>query len=173
MTNENIPSGCGQHGYDPERRRFLARLSTVLAAILAALIAVPVVGFIIGPLIRKEPDVWRAVGKVSDFGVNTTTLVKFADPSSVLWAGLLADTAAWLRRISDAEFVAFSINCAHLGCPVRWEASAQLFLCPCHGGVYYPDGSWAAGPPPRGLFRYPVRVRNAQVEILASAVPIE
>jgi quinol---cytochrome c reductase iron-sulfur subunit, bacillus type len=48
-----------------------------------------------------------------------------------------------------------------------------LFMCPCHGGVYYADGNVAAGPPPRGLFNYPVRVHDGQVEILASAVPIE
>jgi hypothetical protein len=30
----------------------------------------------------------------------------------------------------------------------------------------------AAGPPPRSLFKYPVRVRDGQVEIMASAIPI-
>jgi menaquinol-cytochrome c reductase iron-sulfur subunit len=39
-------------------------------------------------------------------------------------------------------------------------------MCPCHGGVYYKDGSVAAGPPPRPLERYPVRVQDGQVEIL-------
>ena len=47
---------------------------------------------------------------------------------------------------SDDEFVAFSVNCAHLGCPVRWLREAHLFMCPCHGGVYYEDGRVAAGP---------------------------
>ena len=87
------------------------------------------------------------------------------------WAGVTAMTAAWLRRLDSGGFVAFAVNCAHLGCPVRWLAKANLFMCPCHGGVYYADGSVAAGPPPRGLFKYPVRVRDGQVEILASAVP--
>ena len=82
-------------------------------------------------------------------------------------------TAAWLRRLDSGGFVAFAVNCAHLGCPVRWLAKANLFMCPCHGGVYYADGSVAAGPPPHGLFQYPVRVHDGQVEILASAVPIE
>jgi menaquinol-cytochrome c reductase iron-sulfur subunit len=25
--------------------------------------------------------------------------------------------------------VAFSINCTHLGCPVRWLPDANLFMC--------------------------------------------
>ena len=55
---------------------------------------------------------------------------------------------------------------------MRWLADAQLFLCPCHGGVYNGDGSVAAGPPPKPLPRYPVRVRDGRVEILTSPLPV-
>ncbi|MBF6568314.1 MAG: Rieske 2Fe-2S domain-containing protein [Candidatus Binataceae bacterium] len=157
----------------PERRRFLGRISLVLSAICAVIVGIPVVGFIFGPLIAPEQDVWRAVGAVGNFKAGETVSVSFLDPSPMEWAGVSALTAAWLRRLDSGGFVAFSVNCAHLGCPVRWLPKADLFMCPCHGGVYYADGSVAAGPPPRGLFKYPVRVRNGQVEILASAVPIE
>jgi menaquinol-cytochrome c reductase iron-sulfur subunit len=156
----------------PERRRFLGGLSIALSALAAIFVGVPVVGFIIGPLIEYEAPVWRRVGAVNDFVVGETVKVTFEDPSPMIWAGVTALTAAWLRRLDAEHFVAFTVNCAHLGCPVRWLSKAQLFMCPCHGGVYYADGSVAAGPPPRGLFRYPVRVRDQQVEILASAVPI-
>jgi len=98
--------------------------------------------------------------------------VSFLDPSPLAWAGVTARTAAWLRRKSENEFVAFAMNCTHLGCPVRWLASADLFMCPCHGGVYYSDGEDAAGPPPRALFKYPIRVRDGMVEIRTSAVPL-
>src|SRR3712207_8271662 len=40
---------------------------------------------------------------------------------------------------------AFAVNCTHLGCPVRWIQDASLFLCPCHGGVFYSDGRVAGG----------------------------
>ncbi|MGH7917038.1 MAG: ubiquinol-cytochrome c reductase iron-sulfur subunit, partial [Candidatus Binataceae bacterium] len=129
--------------------------------------------FIIGPLVAKTPTVWRPVGKIDDFKIGDTVKVSFLDPSPMVWAGVTSLTAAWLRRVAGVEFIAFSVNCSHLGCPVRWLPKAKLFMCPCHGGVYYADGSVAAGPPPRGLFKYPVRVRKGQVEILASAVPIE
>src|SRR6266567_4579856 len=36
-------------------------------------------------------------------------------------------------------------------------------MCPCHGGVYYEDGSRASGPPPRGLFRYEYQIREGQL----------
>lgn len=51
-----------------------------------------------------------------------------------------------------------SNSCAHLGCPVRWlEIEGQgEFLCPCHGGIYNLNGAYVAGPPPRGMYEYPV-----------------
>ena len=156
----------------PERRQFLSRLSLGLMGIAAALVAVPVVGFIIGPLIRKFPVVWRPVGEAESFPIGKTVRVSFRDPSPLAWAGVTAETAAWLRRDGTGDFTAFAVNCTHLGCPVRWLPEADLFMCPCHGGVYYSDGSVAGGPPPRPLFRYPVRVNNGMVEIRTSAVPI-
>ena len=70
------------------------------------------------------------------------------------------------------EFIAFSAHCTHLGCPVRWLPDAQLFMCPCHGGVYYQDGAVAAGPPPMPLVRYEVRVENGEVRIKTAPIPI-
>ncbi len=171
MSEQSAPMPPGS--ISPERRKFLARLSIALTGLIAMIVGIPVVGFILGPLFQKLPETWRAVGAVDDFKIGTTVKVSFLDPSPMLWAGVTAETAAWLRRVGPGEFIAFAMNCSHLGCPVRWLEQAQLFMCPCHGGVYYADGTVAAGPPPRALFRFPVRIRAGQVEIRASAVPIE
>ncbi|MGH9396866.1 MAG: ubiquinol-cytochrome c reductase iron-sulfur subunit [Terriglobia bacterium] len=155
-----------------DRRRFFNRLSLALGAYAALLVSVPIIGFLVAPLFENGPRLWRAVGPVDKFTVGDTVEVTFEDTSTLAWAGLTGKTAAWLRRQSAQQFVAFSVNCSHLGCPVRWEPTAKLFLCPCHGGVYYANGNVAGGPPPRGLTKYPVRVQNGQVEILTSPVPI-
>jgi menaquinol-cytochrome c reductase iron-sulfur subunit len=154
------------------RREFFPKLGIALSGVIAFLIAIPVVGALLAPYFRHTPRTWRKVGRLADFKIGETVLVKFRDSSPLPWSGITAETASWVRRISENQFLALSINCAHLGCPVRWIADAELFLCPCHGGVYYKDGSYAAGPPPHGLSQYPVRVRNAYVEILTSPVPI-
>lgn len=154
------------------RRRFLTRLSVALSVFATALVGIPIVGFLLSPLVRKLPEVWRPVGTVDMFAVGETVEVSFLDASPLPWAGVTAKTAAWLRRNSVHEFVAFSVNCTHLGCPVRWLPNANLFMCPCHGGVYYQDGTVASGPPPRPLVHYPVRVRNGLVEIRTNPVPI-
>jgi menaquinol-cytochrome c reductase iron-sulfur subunit len=154
------------------RREFLAKLSITLSSIAGALVGIPVIGSILAPIFQKKPEAWRAVGSVDSFKIGDTVKVAFVDASPLPWAGITAESAAWLRRVGEEEFIAFSVNCAHLGCPVRWIAGAKLFMCPCHGGVYYEDGSVASGPPPRGLYQYPVRANNGQVEILASPIPI-
>ena len=152
------------------RRSFLSKLAVGAGALAAAIVVIPSIAFLLG--LRKAPLVWRAVGKVSDFQIGQTVEVSFADATSLPWAGVTAKTAAWLRRVSEDQFLAFSINCTHLGCPVRWLSDADLFMCPCHGGVFYSDGTVASGPPPKPLNTYPVRVNNGMVEILASPLPI-
>ncbi len=153
-----------------ERRQFLTRLSVILGSLGAALAAIPSVGFLLG--LRKTPQIWRTVGKVDDFGIGSTVNVAFQESSPLPWSGVTAQTAAWLRRTSDQQFIAFSMNCTHLGCPVRWLPDANLFMCPCHGGVFYADGQVASGPPPKPLNQYPVRVQDGEVQILTSPVPI-
>jgi menaquinol-cytochrome c reductase iron-sulfur subunit len=157
---------------DESRRKFLARLSLGMGGIIAAAISVPVIAAVLAPFFESSKETWRNVGNVDEFQIGTTNLVKFIDSNPKPWAGITANSAAWLRRKSENEFIAFSINCTHLGCPVRWEPGAELFMCPCHGGVYYKDGSRASGPPPTGLNKYPARVVNGQVQILASPIPI-
>jgi Rieske Fe-S protein len=44
---------------------------------------------------------------------------------------------------------------------VSWFPQSGLFMCPCHGGVYYSNGERASGPPPRGLFHCAWRVKMA------------
>jgi menaquinol-cytochrome c reductase iron-sulfur subunit len=154
------------------RRQFLARLSLGLSALGAALVGVPVVGFLLAPLLRQPPEQWEAVGPVDQFKVGEAVLVTLTDPSPLPWAGVAAKTAAWLRRDDEQIFVAFAVNCTHLGCPVRWLQDASLFMCPCHGGVFYKDGNPAAGPPPRPLTQYAVRVNNGQVEVLPNPVHV-
>lgn len=175
-----IHEGRVEHIYNPaiespeaiSRRKFLNKLTIALGGLGGAVVAVPVVGYIIAPLFEQSPDVWRTVGSITDFKVGETKQVSFADASPLPWAGVAAQTAAWVRRETETKFTAFSVNCTHLGCPVSWVAGGNLFMCPCHGGVYYADGTVAAGPPPHPLPRYDVRTVNGRLEIKASGIPL-
>ena len=155
------------------RRRFLARLSIALSSLIAAVASVPVIGFLLSPLTRKPPRVWRAVGPVDRFAVGETVNVVFEDASPLPWAGRHRAN----RRLAPPRRRATTSPPSPCTAPISAARSAgwptpQLFLCPCHGGVYYADGTVSAGPPPKPLPQYPVRVRDGQVEILTSPIPI-
>ncbi len=167
--NEERPAGAAD---GPSRRTFLSRLTVAAGGLVALLTALPVVSITIDPLVRRRQKAWRSVGKVGDFNVGATVRVDFEDAGARAWAGRTGRTGAWLRRTGDREFIAFALDCTHLGCPVRWEPGAELFLCPCHGGVYYTDGRVAGGPPPEPLHRYPVRVNQGRVEVRTEPLPI-
>jgi menaquinol-cytochrome c reductase iron-sulfur subunit len=148
------------------RRRLLGTLGYVLAA--GTVVGVPILAYLLSPLLNPAQNVWRTVGQLDQFRIGDTVQVTFQDPSPLPWSGQTALASAWLRRTGEMAFTAFAVNCAHLGCPVSWLPDASLFMCPCHGGVYYGDGSVAAGPPPRPLFQYQVRVQGQDVQLLTA-----
>jgi menaquinol-cytochrome c reductase iron-sulfur subunit len=156
------------------RRSALFKLGILINGAIAALLAVPIIGYLLSPLRGKtglEYNAWVPVGPLSQFPEGQTRLASFRNPFVHPWDGHTADSACWVRRLTGQTFQVFAINCAHLGCPVRWFAQSGLFMCPCHGGVYYADGSRASGPPPRGLFTYPYKVKSDQLLIYAGELP--
>jgi menaquinol-cytochrome c reductase iron-sulfur subunit len=154
------------------RRRFLNLISAGLAGLAGAVVGIPILAYLLSPLLQPTPRAWRQLGPVSSFRIGETVEVAYDDPAPLPWAGQTVHTAVWLRRTGESSFIAFAVNCSHLGCPVSWQATADLFLCPCHGGVYYADGSVAGGPPPHALARYETRIQDGNVEILTGPLPV-
>ena len=164
MPNENILS----------RRGLFMKMGILFNGVVATALAVPVVGFLLSSITRGRASAylsWVPLGKVSDFPEGETRLATFRNPNVMPTDGKTVDTACWVRRVQADEFQVFAVNCAHLGCPVRWFPQSGLFMCPCHGGAYYRDGSRASGPPERGLFVYPNKVQDGLVTIQAGELP--
>ena len=161
-----------QQPESPERRGFLAMISVGLGALATLALGIPLVGYIAGAIWRPTKDEWIDLGPVLDYPVGQTRLKKFVAREMIQpWDGMTGNAAAYVRHESEGVFKVFSIYCAHLGCPVSWFPQSGLFMCPCHGGVYYEDGSHASGPPPRGLYLYPVEIRDGRVWIFGGHLP--
>ncbi len=156
------------------RRDVFARIGMLLNGIAVAVLAVPVVGYLVSPVLggdRGKYKRWIPLGELDEFPEGQTRLAKFENPISGVADGETDRIPCWVRRVQGEQFQVFAVNCAHLGCPVRWFAQSGLFMCPCHGGVYYHDGSRASGPPPRGLFQYPYKVEDGKLLIEAGQLP--
>ena len=159
---------------DVTRRGFFAKIALAFNGIVGFALAVPIVRYLASPVTRErkgEYDSWLPLGPLEKFPAGETRLATYRNPMVNAWDGETADIACWVRNVDGKKFQVFAVNCAHLGCPVRWFPQSNLFMCPCHGGAYYQDGSRASGPPERGLFEYPYKVENGLVTIQAGELP--
>ena len=156
------------------RRTFLVKLGVGFNALVGGLLAVPIVRYLLSPVSRERRpgyESWISLGPVEQFPVGETRFATYRNPVVNPWDGETATIGCWVRRVSGDTFQVFAVNCAHLGCPVRWFPQSRLFMCPCHGGAYYEDGSRASGPPPRGLFEYDYEIRQGQLWVRGGQLP--
>jgi Rieske Fe-S protein len=173
-SGPNEPSSASATASQVPRRNLLAWFTVGLGGIAMAMIGLPFLGYLFRMEKRKPP--WVDLGPVDEYSVEETRRVTFDNPLSTKWDGMTANTSVFVRyQGRDDEdsdmFLVLSDNCAHLGCPVSWFPQSGLFMCPCHGGVYYANGERASGPPPRGLFACVWRVHKGRLEIQAPHFP--
>jgi Rieske Fe-S protein len=156
------------------RRGMLVKLGLLFNAAVGTILAVPIVRYILSPVIREQKpgyESWLSLGALSQFPPGQTRLATYRNPVVTPADGETGNIPCWVRNVDGDKFQVFAINCAHLGCPVRWFPQSGLFMCPCHGGAYYADGSRASGPPERGLFEYRYRVEQGNLLIDAGEMP--
>lgn len=140
------------------------------SAVAVAAMTLPALGFAIGPVFDSPADTWQEVGPLSNFTPSTYVSTVITIQPGIGEAG---KSIAYIRKHNAAidgpvkdrydHVIAVSSRCAHVGCPVRWVAASESFICPCHGGVYDFRGVRIGGPPPRPLDRFYTLVRNGQV----------
>jgi Rieske Fe-S protein len=153
----------------PPRRGFFRWLLYGLWACATAAVGIPFVVYVAAT--QKRRIEWKRLGPVAGFPEGETRVVDFDNPLGLSWDGITAHTQVFVRNLGKDQFLVLAVNCAHLGCPVSWFPQSGLFMCPCHGGVYYANGNRASGPPPRGLFQCVSRIQDGSLEIQAPHYP--
>ena len=151
---------------DEPRRGFLSASSVFMLSGLAA--GYGVLGLIAGRFLypaRAARTRWMFVARASDLEVGDSRT--FRAPSG--------DVVTIARRTNNGnvdDFVALSSTCPHLGCKVHWEPQNERFFCPCHNGIFRPDGKATGGPPAeagQSLLSYPLNVENGLLYIEVQA----
>ena len=171
-TSERQMPGAFE-GETVTRRRFMSATANVVGAVTVSAIALPAVGFAVGPIFEEKEVVWHPVGRVDEFTAEEYVPKVFQETAGI---GTTGKTTVYMRRRNAqidttgpndeySQFVAVSTRCMHLGCPVRYVAASERFICPCHGGVYDFQGAVSGGPPVRPLDRFYTRVRGGVVEV--------
>lgn len=157
------PAPEHDHHDDPAfvtRTKFLTGVALVTGGVMTAAILVPVIGFAAADSLKGEEWRWVDVGPLSDFPDGEVSSIAVSGPSPE------SDRRVYLRR-KEGVLIAIWNRCAHLGCPVAYSAGGDVYSCPCHGGAYDSLGLVTAGPPPRPLDRFDVKIVTPGGETVA------
>jgi Rieske Fe-S protein len=153
-----------------DRRRFLGFLTNLLMAVLALLVAIPGVAYFVGPLRRQSgPEgagpTFQDAGPLSEIPVGQWRLLSVEMVHADGWKKTRLRHAIWVRRQDESAqgITVLSSICPHLGCPINWHPDQSQFVCPCHGGIFNPDGQHTGGPPPRAMDPLEFEVRAGRL----------
>ena len=117
----------------------LVKLGLLFNGIVGAILAVPIVRYLLSPVTRGRRPGYESGSRSADSTVSggpDASRDLSESQCRIHGTAQTADIPCWVRNVDGQNFQVFAINCAHLGCPVRWFPQSNLFMCPCHGGVY-------------------------------------
>jgi menaquinol-cytochrome c reductase iron-sulfur subunit len=140
------------------RRQFTVRAIYGLAGLMGLGLTAPAMIYVFGAPNSKRESGWIDAGAVSGLSLEMPTEVPILRIRRDGWKIKSERDSAWVVRESDGNILAFSPRCTHLGCAYHWDASKQMFACPCHGSLFLPTGAVVSGPAPRPLDRYLVKI---------------
>lgn len=149
------------------RKEFMSIATFAIGGIITALLGIPAIAYLIAPARkRNEQENWIRLGATSKVEAGTPTLFKTKVERQTGWITSEEELSFYVLTENRQKYIAMSNICTHLGCRVRWIADKQLFFCPCHNGEFDKDGNVVAGPPPKPLNRYDIKVENDELYVL-------
>ena len=156
------PLGPGRIGQEGEinRRDFLGEVAGAVLGITGVGATVVTVEYL-SPNVLFEPPTRFRVGHPDDYPVDSVTYLR--------------DQQVYIVRMSQG-FCAVSAVCTHLGCITEWRSEDQIIACPCHGSRFEKDGTKLAGPAPRPLPHFAIRLApdgELMVDKLETVKPME
>ena len=148
------------------RRKFFADGLKALIALFTVGLGIPLAGFFFSPARKSEKhDAWISILKVSDLKDSRPTKATYEYSRKDGWVSVATRKMAFIVQEADGVYAVLSNRCPHLGCGVDWDATANRFRCPCHGGVFDLQGRVLEGPPPRPLTRLVSKVEDGIIYI--------
>src|SRR4029077_7384301 len=119
-------------------------------------------GAVLSSTARKQDD-WTPASTLLDLPDNQPTPVTLTLSRLAGFREVIERKTIFLVKTRDTQVTAIDSTCTHLGCLVAWDTEAQLFRCPCHGGIYDRTGAVKDGPPPEALPKLAPRIDGERV----------
>ena len=144
-----------------KRRGFLHIATFSIGGLISLMMGIPAIAYIIGPaLAREKNQSWVRLGSINKVEPGTPTVFKVNIKRNTGWLVEEENIGVYVLTDDRRDFIAMSNICTHLGCRVRWIADQEIFLSPCHNGVFDREGKVISGPPPRPLDRYEIKIED-------------
>jgi menaquinol-cytochrome c reductase iron-sulfur subunit len=147
------------------RRNFYVGAIYAIGALISAALGLPAAAYLLFPPKAQKADEWIEIGDASRLAPNVPMEMTFRRNRVDGWKVISEKSTAWVVKGADNQVTAFGPQCTHLGCAYHWDESKNEFLCPCHNSLFGVDGKVKAGPAPRPLDRYDLKVEGDKLLI--------
>lgn len=165
-------SDCGKQelgtGINPSRRSFLGALLAAGAAFVGTLLSIPLLRFSLHPVLARTTEKeWSVIGPLGEFETITTPVKKLISiEQRDGWRKAITEKPVYVTKDQNSgQLIVLSAVCTHLGCSVPWIEKENKFICPCHIGMFAPDGKLLGGPPPRSMDRLESKVEEGNLKV--------
>jgi menaquinol-cytochrome c reductase iron-sulfur subunit len=169
MSDETFGSSDSVGG-DVDRRKFLTGIIGVVAGAVAVGVGLPAIGYLVSPGLKSQnQDEWVTLGPLSSLTPGIPTGFPYSVKTTDGWVESSQSGVAYAVTQDGQTVTVFSNVCTHLSCRVTWHGDRNVFICPCHDGIFNVDGTVIGGPPPRPLDQFQTKIENGQIQILLEA----
>ncbi len=145
------------------RRGFHLIVLNVLGAAVTFAIAIPTLVYLLFPPKGVKDNGWLDAGDISQLVPNDPVELSFQKTRMDGWRLVTEKKTAWVVKGEDNKVTAFGPQCTHLGCAYHFEN--KQFVCPCHNTFFSIDGKVTAGPAPRPLDQYLVKIDGNRLQV--------
>lgn len=149
------------------RHDFLSISIWAIGGFIAFSLSLPAIAYIISPALKRETtQTWIRLSSTSKVEIGVPTLFKVKIVRKTGWIVKEEEVSVYVLTENGRDFLVMSNICTHLGCRVRWIDDQGQFFCPCHNAIFDKVGNVVAGPPPKPLDRFVVKVEDDVLFIL-------
>ncbi|GMR13980.1 MAG: hypothetical protein BMS9Abin29_2207 [Gemmatimonadota bacterium] len=147
---------------ETDRRNFLKLISTAGALILGAFAGLPALLSFVTPAFRRSrPENWIALGQAEFFDWQIPIRIDVPQTVTDAWMERRIIRSVWIYTEDGEDFTIFNGRCTHLACAYSFDEEEDMYICPCHQGLYDTvTGDVLGGPPPRPLDTLEGKIEN-------------
>ncbi len=162
IHEERIPAAR----LEPTRRSFFGWISAAAATLIGLGLAVPLIGYVVSPALKRREESWTDVGAVAAMPEREPVQLEYVKTTRDGYMESRVRKAVWAVKQEGGQVTAYSPMCTHLGCGYSWNAADRRFECPCHLSKFSIDGQVIGGPAPRPLDRLPTKIENGRLQVI-------